>query len=95
MSNITTVGLDISKRTFHLVQLDETNEVVMRKKVRRSQLEANISSLTHGVLAMEACGSAHYWARKFEAMGHTVKLLPPQHVKGPTRRIRSVSGSTK
>lgn len=85
MSNITTVGLDISKRTFHQVQLDETNKVVMRKKLRRSQLEANISKLPCCVLAMEACGSAHYWARKFESMGHTVKLLPPQHVKGYLR----------
>lgn len=85
MSNITTVGLDISKRIFHLVQLDDENKVLMRKKLRRSQLKAAIRKLPCCVLAMEACGSAHYWAREFEAMGHTVKLLPPQHVKGYLR----------
>ena len=90
MSNVTTVGLDISKRSFHLVQLgcaqlDETNEVVLRRKLRRSQLEAYMRKLMSSRVVMEACGSAHYWARKFESMGHTVKLLPPQHVKGYLR----------
>jgi transposase len=85
MNNFTTVGLDISKRTFHLVQLDESNKVVMRRKLRRSQLEAAIRKLPHCVLAMEACGSAHYWGRMFESMGHAVRLLPPQHVKGYLR----------
>ncbi len=85
MNNATTIGLDISKRVFHLVQLDESNNIMMRKKLRRSQLEPFFSELPICILAMESCGSAHYWARKFIAMGHTVKLLPPQHVKGYLR----------
>jgi transposase len=85
MSNVTTVGLDIAKNTFPLVQLDESGEIMMRRKLRRAQLEKAIRELPGCVLAMEACGSAHFWRRKFEAMGDTVKLLPPQHVKGYLR----------
>ena len=82
MDNLTTIGLDISKRAFHAVRLDEANIVDLRRKLRRAQLEAFFQKLDGCTIAMEACGSAHYWARKFKAMGHEVKLRPAQHVKG-------------
>jgi transposase len=85
MDNLTTIGLDISKQAFHAVRLDETNTVDLRRKFRRAQLGAFFEKLDGCTVVMEACGSAHYWARKFEAMGHVVKLLPAQHVKGYLR----------
>lgn len=61
MNNVTTVGLDLAKSALHLVRLDEIGEITMRRKLRRSQLESSIRKLPNCALAMEACGSAHFW----------------------------------
>lgn len=78
---ITTTGIDLAKTVFHLVGLDEKGHDVMKKKVSRKDLAATVQNIPLCRIAMEACGSASFWGRKFEAMGHTVILIPPQYVK--------------
>ena len=78
---ITTLGLDLAKTVFHLVGLDEKGHEVMKKKVSRKDLATTIQTIPPCRIAMESCGSASFWGRKFQAMGHTVFLIPPQYVK--------------
>lgn len=81
MSKITTVGLDLAKQVFHVVCCDARGKVVRKRVLRRAQVLAYFTQLEPALVGMEACGSAHYWARALQALGHEVKLLPPQHVK--------------
>lgn len=78
---ITTLGIDLAKTVFHLVGLDEKGHEIMKKKVSRKDLSATIQNIPPCRIAMEACGSASFWGRKFQTMGHTVILIPPQYVK--------------
>jgi transposase len=82
---VTTIGLDIAKNVFHMVELDQHGKQIHRKKLRRSQLMQFFVQHPIGMVAMESCAGSHYWAKEFIAMGHEVKLLPPQHVKGYLR----------
>ena len=86
---ITTLGIDLAKTVFHLVGLDEKGHEVMKKKVSRKDLAATIQNIQPCRIAMEACGSASFWGRKFETMGHTVILIPPQYVKPFVRAIKN------
>lgn len=79
--NITTVGIDIAKNVFHLHGTDAHGKRVLKKRLRRDQLLAFMQNLPPCLVGMEACGGAHYWARKFQGYGHTVKLMAPQYVK--------------
>lgn len=79
--NISVIGLDIAKHTFHLVGLDAMGKRVFKKTLRRAQLLTYFSNLTRCTIAMEGCASAHYWAREFIKLQHQVKLLPAQYVK--------------
>ena len=78
---ITTLGIDLAITVFHLVGLDEKGRDAMKKKVSRKDLAATLQNIPPCRIAMEACGSASFWGRKFEAMGHTGILIPPQYVK--------------
>ena len=78
---ISVVGIDLAKRIFHVVGMDNTGRVVLRKRLTRGDLLSYITQLAPVVIGMEACGGAHYWARRFRDYGHTVKLLAPQFVK--------------
>jgi transposase len=79
--NVTTVGLDLAKNVFHVHGVNERGKVVFRKQLRRSQLMLFFSNLPACLVGMEACGSAHHWARRLAQVGHTVKLMAPQFVK--------------
>lgn len=81
MNKITTVGLDLAKNTFHLVACDQRGKAVSRKRLTRKKLLAFFAQLPPCLVGMEACSSAHYWAREFQKLGHEVKLIPAQHVK--------------
>jgi transposase len=83
---ITTLGLDLAKTVFHLVGLDEKGHEVMKKKVSRKDLATTIQTIPPCRIAMESCGSASFWGRKFQGMGHTVFLIPPQYVKRDSLR---------
>jgi transposase len=85
MKEITTIGLDLAKQVFHAVYFSRYGQVVSRRKLRRAQVLRHLGMLEPAVIAMEACASAHYWGRELEALGHQVKLLPPQHVKAYVR----------
>jgi transposase len=78
---ISVLGLDIAKRVFHAVGLDDTGKIVFRKPLSRHALMPFIAKLPPVLIGMEACGGAHYWARRFREHGHEVKLMAPQFVK--------------
>ena len=78
---ITTVGIDLAKNVFQVHGVDEHGKAVLRKQIKRDQMASFFVNLPTCLIGMEACGSAHYWARKLQAMGHTVRLMAPQFVK--------------
>lgn len=78
---LTTVGIDLAKSVFQVHGADERGKAVLRKKLSREQLASFFVKLEPCLIGMEACGSAHHWARKLAAMGHTVRLMAPQFVK--------------
>jgi transposase len=81
MDKTMTIGLDLAKNVFHMVCCDEHGKVVRKKMLRRSQLMQYFANLAECLVGMEACASAHHWARELGALGHQVKLIPPQYVK--------------
>ena len=78
---ITTIGLDLAKVVFQIHGVDERGKVAARKQLKRAEMSKYFANLEPCLIGMEACGSAHYWARKLEGYGHTVKLMAPQFVK--------------
>jgi transposase len=78
---VTTVGIDLAKNVFMVHGVDERGKVVLRRQVKRSQLSTLFSNLPACLIGIEACGGAHYWARKLEEQGHSVRLIAPQFVK--------------
>ena len=78
---VTTLGIDLAKSIFQLHGVNEHGKVTVQKRVSRSKLRETVAQLPPCVIGMEACGSAQYWAREFQQLGHTVKLMSPQFVK--------------
>lgn len=78
---ITTIGIDLAKNVFQVHGVDAQGKTVLKKQLKRDQMAAFFANLPRCLIGMEACGSAHYWARKLQALGHTVKLMAPQFVK--------------
>ncbi len=81
MTKITTVGLDLAKLVFQVHGADQDGRPVVRKKLRRGQVLGFFAELSPCLIGLEACASAHYWARELQALGHEVRLIPPQYVK--------------
>jgi transposase len=79
--NIKVLGIDLAKTVFQLHGLNGKGKSVLRKRLTRDKLVEFIANLPPCLIGMEACSGAHYWARRFEKMGHTVKLISPQFVK--------------
>ncbi len=71
------LGIDIAKRVFHAIGMDNTGTIVFRKRLSRHDLMPFLAKLPPVLIGMEACGGAHYWARRFREHGHDVKLLGP------------------
>jgi len=78
---ITTIGIDLAKSVFQVHGVDERGKAVVKKALKRAQMVPFFVNLPPCLIGMEACGSAHYWARKLQALGHTVRLMAPQFVK--------------
>lgn len=78
---ITTIGIDLAKNVFQIHGVDERGKVAVRKQLKRAEMSKYFANLEPCLIGMEACGSAHHWARKLEGYGHTVKLMAPQFVK--------------
>ncbi len=78
---ITTVGIDLAKLVFQIHGVDEHGKPVLKRQLKFAQMAAFFANLPPCLIGMEACGSAHHWARKLQGFGHTVKLMAPQFVK--------------
>jgi len=78
---ITTIDLDLAKNVLQIHGADTRGKAVVKKALKRAQILPYFANLAPCLIGMEACGSAHYWARKLEGLGHTVKLMAPQFVK--------------
>ncbi|MBL0352550.1 MAG: IS110 family transposase [Dechloromonas sp.] len=78
---ITTVGIDLAKQVFQVHGVDERGKVVLKKQLKRDQVLPFFANFQSCLIGMEACGGAHFWVNKLQAMGHTVKLMAPQFVK--------------
>jgi transposase len=81
MEKITTVGLDLAKQVMAMHGVDAAGRMVMRKVVRRDQLLRWSATLPPCMVAMEACGGAHYWARELRRQGHTVRIIAAEFVR--------------
>jgi transposase len=79
--SISVLGIDIAKRVFHVVGMNERGQIILRKRLARHDLMPFIATLPPVLIGMEACGGAHYWARRFHEHDHEVKLMAPQFVK--------------
>src|SRR4051794_32433942 len=89
MNPVSTVGLDLARHIFQLHGADRAGAVVFRQKLRRGQLLAFLATLPPCTVALEACGSAHYWAREIAKLGHTVRLIAPAYVKPFVKRQKN------
>lgn len=86
---ITTIGLDLAKSVFQAHGADETGATVLTKRLHRKQMLPFFSKLSPCLIGVEACATAHHWARTLAAMGHEVRLMPPSYVKGYVKRGKS------
>lgn len=78
---VTTAGIDLAKNVFQVHGVDEHGKTVLKKQLKRDQMAAFFANLPPCLIGVEACGSAHHWARKLQGFGHIVKLMAPQFVK--------------
>src|ERR1700674_3616934 len=92
MNQIIRIGMDTSKHFFQLHGVDAAEHPVLRRKLRRKEMLAFFAKLPPTVIGMEACGASHYWARELGQLGHTAKLIAPQHVKPYIKRTRMTGG---
>jgi transposase len=81
MEKITTVGIDLAKQVMAVCAMAAQGRMVMRKVLRRDQLLRWTAALPSSVIAMEACGGAHYWARELRGQGHTVRIIAAEFVQ--------------
>ena len=83
---ITTIGLDLAKQVFQVHGVDEAGHVVVQRRLRRAQVITYFAALPTCLVGMEACATAHFWARELRSLGHEVRLMPPQYVKAYVKR---------
>jgi transposase len=86
---ITTIGIDLAKNVFAIHAVDEKGNVVVQRNLRRAQVLPFFAKLAPCLIGMEACATAHYWARKLMESGHDVRLMPPLYVKAYVKRGKS------
>src|SRR5712675_2034492 len=89
MQTITTIGLDIAKSVFQVHGVDADGQVVVRRQLKRRYVLAFFQKLSPCLVGIEACASAHHWSRELQALGHTVKLMPPAYVKPYVKRHKN------
>lgn len=91
MGEISMIGLDLAKNVFQVHGIDAAGNVVVRRQLRRGQVEKFFARLPRCMVGMEACGSAHHWARVIGSHGHEVRLMPPLYVKPYVKRNKNDS----
>jgi len=89
LSSVTTVGLDLAKHVFQVHGVDASGRVVVTKAIRRNKLLEFFASLPPCLVGLEACGSAHHWARELVKLGHDARMMPPAYVKPYIRRQKN------
>src|SRR5271155_782172 len=87
---ITTIGFDLAKNVFQVHGIDVKEKVVARKQLRRGQVMAFFKALPPCLIGMEACATAHYWARELTKLGHRVRLIPAKDVKAYVKRNKTM-----
>ena len=89
MAKISMIGLDFAKNVFQIHGIDAAGKVVLRRQLRRAQMEKFFTQLPPTMVGMEACGGAHHWARTFQKLGHEVRIMPPAYVKPYVKRNKN------
>jgi transposase len=89
MDEIRTIGLDLAKHVFQVHGVDAGGATVLRKRLRRGEVLAFFARLPSCLVGLEACATAHYWARELQAVGHEVRLMPAQYVKAYVKRNKN------
>jgi transposase len=89
MGEVSTIGFDIAKSAFQVHGVDGAGAVVMRKRISRSKVLEFFTGLPPCLVGIEACPSAHHWSRGLQALGHTVRLMPPSYVKAYLKRSKN------
>jgi transposase len=89
MGEVITIGLDIAKSVFQVHGVDDAGTVVIRRRVSRSKMLEFFADLPPCLVGIEACPAAHHWGRELQALGHTVKLMPPSYVKAYLKRSKN------
>src|ERR1700721_2974210 len=89
MQTITTIGLDIAKSVFQVHGVDNDGKVVIRRQLKRRYVLAFFEKLQPCLVGIEACASSHHWSRELQALGHTVRLMPPAYVKPYVKRQKN------
>jgi transposase len=89
MQATTTIGLDIAKSVFQVHGIDAEGNVTLRRRVKRRYVLAFFQKLPPCLVGIEACASSHHWSRELQALGHTVRLMPPAYVKPYVKRHKN------
>jgi transposase len=89
MQTTTTIGLDIAKSVFQVHGVDATGRVVIRRQLKRRFVLSFFEKLPPCLVGIEACASSHHWSRELQALGHTVRLMPPAYVKPYVKRQKN------
>ena len=89
MQAVTTIGLDIAKSVFQVHGIDVAGNVIIRQQLRRSRVLPFFKKLSPCKVGIEACASSHHWSRELQALGHTVRLMPPAYVKPYVKRQKN------
>ena len=89
MQTVTTIGLDIAKSVFQVHGVDAQGKVIVRRQLKRRYVLAFFQKLPPCLIGIEACASSHYWSRELQALGHTVRLMPPAYVKPYVKRQKN------
>jgi transposase len=89
MQTITTIGLDIAKSVFQVHGVDAGGQVIVRRQLKRRYVLTFFQKLSPCLVGIEACASAHHWSRELQALGHTVRLMPPAYVKPYVKRQKN------
>ena len=95
MQTITTIGLDIAKSVFQVHGVDAQGKVIVRRQLKRRYVLTFFQKLPPCRVGIEACASSHYWSRELQALGHTVRLMPPAYVKPYVKRQKNDSADAE